>query len=428
MIIFLLIILIEVLLYLKRGFKRSVTRVACNAGSALIAGLAALIWCKNTDFDPAARIPADFSFSGLLGWQLTDKLTGIINDFSLGIIACVLFIIIFWVIKIISFVVTKIVLKEEKAEKISSVPIVCGLVAGIICAGITVMPFTGILQCFPDKDSKEATNALLNDVMDPEPGIVRLIVKSPASTVSHVTGIGFITDAFFNSTTTAVTDSGSENLKTFLSPLLKKADRIGQIISKTSPVSEKAKAAGDVLTAASETTLLTDPEILTIIDNAVQRSVPGFEAVSQYETLNELSDDVRLLGNVLAVFEKYDISLGGDISGAFKKFLSANITDADISGISDNIYAMHGAEYFLRFLLAKAFGLENLKWPEGMTFQDTKKGFSTLLSAAARLVSAFENGNPDAKTLLNEINAIRESKFLDENSLTLLLSALRNGL
>ena len=209
MIIFLLIILIEVLLYLKRGFKRSVTRVACNAGSALIAGLAALIWCKNTDFDPAARIPADFSFSGLLGWQLTDKLTGIINDFSLGIIACVLFIIIFWVIKIISFVITCIILKEEKAEKISPVPIVCGLVAGIICAGITVMPFTGILQCFPDKDSVDATNALLNDVMDPEPGIVRLIVNSPASTVSHVTGIGFITDAFFNSTTTAETDSGS---------------------------------------------------------------------------------------------------------------------------------------------------------------------------------------------------------------------------
>ncbi|MCR5325069.1 MAG: hypothetical protein K6E85_17570 [Lachnospiraceae bacterium] len=415
MILFILIIIVEMLICAFRSTKKNTVRLICNVASALLAGAITFIISAAVKNSFTDMVNIDLTFGGTLTKADAEKLDLILAAFVAGAALSVLYAVIYWLFKIISLIITKIILNKENnstgnAESVSEnnntasstgenrgfnpLGLAFGLVIGIICAGFTVMPYTGLQQLFADKGSGEAVTKLVTQYVGDTPGKVAEISSSPkALTLSKFTGIGFITNGIFNKLTTAKTDAGKESLVEFAVPYIQNVDKFATFADEDPELSELMNTASDALQVFSKTKLFTEKEKISMIENAVQNSVPGVP-LPEYKGLNDISEDITYGANIVEIFEKMIPHTGmNDLIDSIN-IDNINLEHDDIVKLADNLYSMNEGGFYVNLLLEMVFGDNKAHIDtNGDAFRSTKQSFIDILESAMKLKNAIDIDN-----------------------------------
>ncbi|MCR5331226.1 MAG: hypothetical protein K6E62_08565 [Lachnospiraceae bacterium] len=416
MILFFIIIIAEMLICAFRSNKKNTIRLICTAGSAIIAGGITFLCfaLSKTTFTDIADV--DLSLGGNVSPANAYKLDGILTAFIKGTAFSMLYVVFFWLLKGISWIVVKVVYKEETEKGFKPLGLAFGFVAGLICAGFTLMPYTGLQQLFPDKQSAASFSQTITDQVGSSQGkLVKTFSGPTAEKVSRYMGIGLITNKIFNSLTTAKTEAGRESLVEFAVPYLENMNDILPITEEDKELSEKVDIAVKALDVFSETKLLSEDEKLGMIEYAVKNNVPDI-GMPNYKSLDSLSEDLGYAGNILKIFERIIPHTNGSDLFSSVDFASLKLSHDDITGLADNIYAMNEGGYFVNLILSKFLGNEQTRIDtHSDAFRSTKQSFIDILDAAMTLKDVITTqtiDDLDIDTLKEEFKSIRDSELL----------------
>ena len=397
MILFILIIIAELLFCAFRSTRKNIVRLICNIASVILAGAVTLIIAAVLKKSFPDMIGADLSFNGNLSKADAGKLEQIVAAFGAGVICSLAYAVIYWILKLLSLIVSKIVLsKIEKSDDAAQtapdktafnpIGLAFGLVIGIICAGFTVMPYTGLQQLFTDKESGQAVASIVTRYAGATEGKLVKASSSPkALTLSKCTGIGFLTNAIFNGLTTAKTDAGKESLVEFARPYINNIDDFVTFGNENAEYSELLSAASDALDVFSETKLFTEKEKLGMIENAVNHNVPDVP-IPEYKSLGSLSEDVAYAGNIVEIFERIIPHTSRNNLIDSISFDTLDLGHDDIVKLADNLYSMNEGGFYVNLILEKVFGGEKAHIDtNGDAFKSTKQSFIDILESAMKL-------------------------------------------
>ena len=250
----------------------------------------------------------------------------------------------------------------------------------------------------------------------------KFLATSPVDSVARYTGIGLLTNAYFNSITTAKTDSGEENLVQFASPYINKIPDIEKMLSDEEILSDRISGAVSVLKQVEKTKLFTDKDKIGVVNNGIKKAVPEVPELPSYKKFSDIVDDLDCAGDIVEVVE----GLGVDLLDTEKlnktKITDLRITDYTISQITDSLYSMHEAEYYAQMLLAYALDIKDLRLSTYVSFESTRYDFETLLECANDYLRMKREGNYDYYDLYNLANRVEYTNILDESTKSQLLS------
>ena len=347
---------------------------------------------------------------------LTACLLGILTAFAKGTALSALFVVIFWLAKLVSWIIVKVVYKEEAEKGFKPIGLTFGFFAGLICAGFTLMPYTGLQQLFPDKESSAALAQTVTDKIGSTEGkAVKTVSGATAEKVSRYMGIGFITNGLFNSLTTAKTDSGKENMVEFAKPYLESLDDILPITEEGGELSEKVDIVIKALDVFSKTKLLSESEKLDMIGYAVNKNVPDV-GLPEYGSIRSLSEDLGYAGNILKIFERVIPHTNGNDLFKSIDFNSLKLSQDDIVGLADNLYSMNEGGYYVNLLLSKIFNDNSTRIDtKSDSFRSTKQSFIDILEAAMTLkdvITTTDIEELDIDSIKEELKSLRDSDIL----------------
>lgn len=431
MILFILIVIAEILICAFRSTRKNIVRLICNVGSVLLAGAIILIIAAAGKKSFADLFDIDLTFGGNLSKANAGKLDSIITTFAAGAALSVLYAVIYWIIKIISLIITKIVMKnKDKADtapvssetgfSFNPIGLIFGLVIGLICAGFTTMPYTGLQQLFTDKESSQAVGDLVTTQAGATPGkLVKTSSTPRALTLSKFTGIGFLTNAIFNNLTTAKTDAGKESLVEFAVPYLNNINDFLPFGDENAEYSELMHAGSDALDVFGKTKLFTEKEKLEMIKYAVENNVPDVP-IPEYRTLGSLSEDLTYGANIVEVFEKAVPHSGRNSLIDSIDIKKLDLDHDDIVKLADNLYSMNGGAFYVNLLLDKVFGSNKPHIDTNSdAFRATKPDFIEVLESAMKLKNVItmeidKIEDIDIDELKDTVKSIKDSDLISE--------------
>jgi len=413
MTLFIIIVIAEIAFCLFRSLIKNAIRLGCNVLAALIAGIIA--GCVNSsNMSLIKKFDIDFTFGGMLDSAFANKLSGIADDFAVGIGAVALMTLIYLVLKLISQIVVFFVFRNKEKPALNPLGAVFGIVIGIICAGITLAPLTGVQQVFPDEEAKtEVLDEIIVKNTDAKTAkYARTLLNSPAQNLTKFTGVGLITNKLFNSWTTAATDSGSENLKTFINPFFGKLDRLSVVTSQNASIPEKASAAADLLEVLAVTKLFTDAEKIGVIEKIVRENVTQLDELPKYSDTIELAHDVRSAGRLIEILNRSGIDVTAKIEPE-----KINISDSDINAAVEELYSMNQAEFFVSYIIATMFKIDRSTVLKNVEVKQTKNAMIKLLTASMELKRMHDEKSITLQGVLNIYNNLKGNELVNDDVL-----------
>ena len=431
MILFILIVVAEMLICAFRSTRKNTVRLICNVGSVILSGAIILIMYVTFKRSFSDMAGFDPTLGGNLTKSDAGKLDSIITAFVTGVAFSVLYAVIYWIFKIISLIVTKIVMKnKDNSDSVSEpsgtgtsfnpVGLIFGLVIGLICAGFTIMPYTGLQQLFTDKESVEAVTGLVTTQAGATPGKLVKVSSSPrALTLSKFTGIGFVTNGIFNTLTTAKTEAGKESLVEFAVPYLNNINDFLPFGDENAEFSELMHAGSKALDVFGMTKLFSEEEKLNMIKYAVNKNVPDVP-VPGSRSLGSLSEDVSYAANIVEVFEKAVPHSGRNDLIDSIDIEKIDLDHDDIVKLADNLYSMNEGAFYVNLLLDKVFGSNSPHIDtDNDAFRATKPDFIEILESAMKLknvisVEIDNIENIDIDELKDTVKSIKDSDLISE--------------
>ncbi len=451
MILFILIIIAEMLICAFRSTRKNIVRLICNIGSVLLAGVITLIIASILKKILPGKIGIDLTFNGNLSKADAGKLDMIVAAFAAGVISSVVYAVIYWILKLVSIIITRAVLgsndksdsvdisdnadKSNATDKTAFNPLglAFGLVIGIICAGFTTMPYTGLQQLFTNKESGQAVADLVTQYVGTTEGKLVKISSSPrALTLSKCTGIGFITNAIFNSFTTAKTDAGEESLVEFAKPYIANIDDLVTFTDKNAEYSELLFAGSGALDVLSETKLFTEKEKLNMIENVVRHNAPDVP-IPEYKTLSSLSEDVTCAGNIVGIFEKIIPHNNRDNLIDSINLDTIDLGHDDIVKLADNLYSMNEGGFYVNLIFEKVFGGKAHIDTNGDAFKSTKQSFIDILESAMKLKDVINTDIQDISDinldeLKDTVKNIKDSDLVTEEEFHKIINNVKESI
>ncbi len=427
MILFILIILLEMLVYSLRGTKKNIIRLLCNIGSAILAGgitflILALYSRTFSDF-----VSIDLTFDGNLTRKNADTNDSVLTSFAKGAVMAAVYSVIFLIIKFVSLLIVKLAVKDEAPKGFKPFGLLFGFVSGLICAGFTLMPLTGLQQIFPDRSTAVNVANTVEKYTDSATGMLVKLASGPyAERVSRYTGIGLITNGIYNSMTRAKTDAGKECLADFAPPYLKRLNDILAITEEDSLLSEKISAGSKALEAFSETQLFTDKEKIGMIEHALEKNFPEIDTFPEYKKVSKLAKDVDIVADIVDIIENAVPANKRDALLTDMRIEEVELTDKNIEDLADKLYSMNEGRFYVNYILSLMLNEQATRIRED-DFESSKPAFVHLLRTAVRLKDLVLNGNLDYDTMLNDLSALRASGILTRNDYNHIIWTIRDN-
>ena len=424
MLLFILIVVLEMLVCSFRGTKKNVIRLVCNICSILIAG--GLTWLFFILYKQsfAGLTGIDLTFEGNLSKKTADTVNTIITAFAKGVALSVIFSLLYLLIKIVSLLITKLMVKDESEKGFKPLGLIFGFVIGIICAGFVMMPYTGLQQVFPDRKTAVKVADYVSDNVDHTAGnSVRFFSGPTAQKTSKYLGVGIITNKIFNTMTTAKTDAGKECLAEFLPPYFKALDDVKVITDEEELLSGRIIAGADALDVFSETKLFTDKEKVSIIEHAIKNNIDELDELPEYKSVSKIAQDIKYAGRIVEVLEG---ATGEDdlLSGLDPEDIE--LKDSDIEKIADNLYSMNAAPFYVNYLLDLILDNESVRVTES-NLESTRPYFVNLLKTAMKLKDLVLDGDLDYSTLEAELRNLKDSPLITEEDYRNIISTIREN-
>ena len=424
MLLFILIVVLEMLVCAFRGTKKNVIRLVCNICSVLIAGGLTWLFFILYKRSFAGLTGIDLTLEGTLSDRTADTLDTIITAFAKGTAFSVIFSLLYLIIKFVSLLITKLMVKGDAEKGFKPLGLIFGFVIGLICAGFVMMPYTGLQQVFPDRKTAVRVSDFVSDNVDRTAGSTLRFFSGPAAhKMSRYLGVGIITDNIFNTMTTAETDSGKESLAEFLPPFFKALDNVNTVADEEELISGRLIAGADVLDVFSETKLFSDREKVAIIEDAIRNNIDGLEAFPDYKNISKIAQDIKYAGRIVEVLEE---ATGEDdlLDGIDPE--EVELKDSEIEKIADNLYSMNAAPFYINYLLDLILDNEAERVTES-NLESTKPYFVNLLKTAMRLKDLVLDGDLDYYTLDAELRNLKDSPLITEKDYRDIIATIRDN-
>nr|MCR5427942.1 hypothetical protein [Lachnospiraceae bacterium] len=350
MLLFVLTVMIEMLVCAFRGVKKNLIRLLCNIISALAAGGITLLIHRFYTRTVGQLTGADLTLEGNLTDRTAANVDLIITAFAKGIALSVLFVVFYLLIKYVSLLIVKITVKDSAPRGFKPSGLIFGLIIGVICAGFVLMPLTGLQQIFPDRKTAVKTADIISENVDETAGKAVKYLSGPlAHTVCKYTGIGMVTDYFFNLLTTAKTESGEECLAEFLPPYLAALDKVTVIADEEELLSARILAGSETIDTFSVTKLFGKKEKVEILEHIIEYNVPELDSLPEYDSISKIAGDIACAGRIV---EALEASVPEEDRDAILDNLDPeelSLSDANIEKIADNLYSMDAAPYCINY-------------------------------------------------------------------------------
>ena len=426
MLLFVLTVMIEMLVCAFRGVKKNLIRLLCNIISALAAGGITLLIHRFYTRTVGQLTGADLTLEGNLTSRTADTVDLIITAFAKGIALSVLFVVFYLLIKYVSLLIVKITVKDSAPRGFKPSGLIFGLIIGVICAGFVLMPLTGLQQIFPDRKTAVKTADFVSENVDETAGTCLKYLSGPlAHTVCKYTGIGMVTDYFFNMLTTAKTDAGEECLAEFLPPYLDALDEVKVIADEDELLSARILAGSEALDTFSATKLFNKQEKVSILEHIVEYNIPELDALPEYESISKIAGDIACAGRI---FEALEASVPEEDRDSILDSIDPeelSISDANIEKIADNLYSMDAAPYCINYLLNFFLGTDEERVSRS-NFEPTKPAFVSLVKTVFRLRDMARNETLDLATLDSSLNELRRSPLITEDDYNNIIETIRD--
>ena len=427
MIVFILIVLLEMFIYSLRGTKKNIIRLICNAGSAILAGgITFLIYALHSKTF-SDYVSLDLTFGGNLSAKNAETLETILTSFAKGAIMAIVYSVIFLIIKFASLIIVKIIVKDDAPKGFKPLGLAFGFVSGLICAGFTLMPLTGLQQIFPDRSTAVSVSKVVGQYTNETTGkLVKLFSGPYAERTSRYTGIGLITDKIYNVMTTAKTDAGKECMADFAPPYLKKINDILAITEEDSLLSEKIEAGSKALEAFSETELFKEKEKVGMIEYAIQKNFPKVETLPEYKNISRMAKDVHYAGNIVEIIENAVPANKRNALLTEVKVEEIDVHDKEIEDLADNLYSMNEGSFYVNYILSLILGEQTTRISEN-DFEASKSGFVFLLKTAIKIKDAVNSGTLDYESLASDLGSLRASGLITRDDNNRIVNTIREN-
>ncbi len=427
MLLFILIVVLEMLVCAFRGTKKNAIRLLCNICSVLIAG--GLTWLFFILYRQsfAGLTGIDLTLEGNLTRKTAETVDTIITAFAKGAAFSVVFSVLYLLIKFVSLLITKLMVKDNAPKGFKPLGLIFGLVIGIICAGFVMMPYTGLQQVFPDRKTAVKVADFVSENVDPVTGkSVKFFSGPTAQKMSSYLGVGIITNNFFNILTTAETDAGKECLAEFLPPYFEALDDVQTVMDEEELLSARIITGADVLDVFSETKLFKDKEKVSIIEHAITHNIDELDEFPEYKNVSKIAEDIKSAGRIVEVLE------GAVPASERNDLLSSpdpediDLTDSDIEKIADNLYSMNAAPFYVNYLLDLILDNEEVRVTES-NLESTRPYFVNLLKTAMRLKDLVLSGDLDYSTMDSELRNLKDSPLITERDYRNIIATIREN-
>jgi len=435
-IIFVLVIIGEILFCIFRKNKWSLIRFASSIACLIIAFGIALIIAKAVDFKIISKIVTDYTFGGNITEKIGVKLIAIADKIVSGVIACFIQVILFWILKTVSYFVTRALIKKKSEGedtlvskvRFNPVGIAIGLICGIIYGGFTVMPYTGLMQSFESKETvTEITDILKSFNQEKAADIVSKAVDPVSRYAVKYTGIGFVTDADYNALTIVKTESGKVSLKELLKII---TDNLGIVTAIKDPgsgnsgITDKISGISDAFIGLD---ILSDEDKLTLVSDAMSKFMPA-DKMPEYESVDELKHDLNIVSDSIQILEDSGININStSISPE-----DVNISGETVNTLADNLYSLNKGEAYVDYALEQILGTKDAAISDDVEFDDTKENLVNVANAVLNInttVSKGDSQSEESQEYINEqLNIIKDNNVLNDAGYDALLNLLQNNM
>ena len=427
MLLFIITVMIEMIVCAFRGTKKNFLRLICNIVSAAIAAgityLCHLIYTRTF----GDLTGADLTLEGNLTAETASTVDRIITSFGKGIALSVIFVVLYLVLKYVSVLIVKIVVKDKAERGFKPLGLLFGLVIGIICAGFVLMPLSGLQQIFPDRKTAVKVSDFISDNFDETTGkFVRLFAGPTCQKVCKYTGIGLLTNEMFNFLTTAETDAGRECLAEFVPPYFEALDDVNVIMDEDELLSARIEAGAEALDAFSATKLFTDKEKVEILENVIKVNVPELEELPDYGSVSKIAEDITCVGKIVGALEESVPEEDRDSIFDSLDPEDFNVTDRTIEDIADNLYAMNEGPFYVNYILDYILQTEAVRVTDD-NFASTKPAFISLLKTAIKLKELVLEDELDLNTLKKDLEELHDSSLITETDYRNIIATIREN-